>query len=1009
VGGGADDPDGEVILSSMADSGHDLGPRSAVTCDNDARETHPQLEPRSFQVVYASDRVTGTSPEGDWELYVASFDIGLERRARSARAPDFCNGWVNTQVTRNTGDDLWPAWVDGDTLVYSSTEEDPLGDIWTFTLGDAEPVRQTDSPAAETQPVPVNLGASWIVFTTTQFRPDGSLGYVSPTDGEPLTVESLWPGGSPPQGTEAAWAPENPGYLAYTSTDQDPYGDVWITNLVGDVDSGGSLGAGSRAFPVADEPGVAESHPAWRNVFDDDPSPEPPPTPDEPVLGRVSPFGQGPRLTRLALDAPPDGVAQDEYAELLFTRRSIDADITDVVAADGSDRTVRVRGRFSDGDNTYDLDEAGPAYSPDGEQLAFSRQRGSGHARDLMIADADGSGVRSLSGLTGNQGDVDMDPVFSPEGTRIAFTRYSSRGDPEESVYGAPTVWVVDLEGGPDNAFRVTPPPPALGTAVIDIHDTGPTWSPHGDFLVTSMASAVRGNEQGGASRAAPVHSPDNRRLVVVEAREGGRAAALFDDIEDGRRRPIPGRSPAWSPDGSQIVYEDRGSLRLVPVTAAGPSDAELANGYWQVGGTEALTAFEDDEGHTPTASRDRISVAEDPAWSEDGTEIVFAGQPPGLPDQRGIYGIAPDGSGLRPLTDEPGPETEPAWQPRPEADLAVTVTTSGSPADVGEPVLATYAVTNLGPSPAYDVTLETTVPPGADSEASSPPPGCAADGSGCTRATMASGESLSYEVSLSWPAPVSGDVVGKVDSTTHDPDLGNNTDRAPVFVDDEPDADLAVRVRIVPVGYVGGERTARVVVVNRGPRPAEDVDLRVRLPRAGEPVSGDPCLVGGGTCALGTLSPGAAPERLAVTLRMTNPDRVDVSRGILRARVSSTTPDPEPADNRDRAPIRVLQPAIRLLPEVARPGMVVLAYGERMPPRSRVRLRWTRGITVSPGPYRVAGDGTLQHPILIVRRDRLAEREIRATSVGGKFGTVEGPLLVVMRLLMAPDFRGRG
>jgi len=1013
---GGHDPDGEVVVGVLADAEHDSATRRQVTCENDARESHPQT--RRGWVVYASDVVTAGSPEGDWELYLAHETEGtipLEDRVGGS-----CENWEAFQLTDNDADDLWPAWDGDDAVVYSSTRDDELGDIWRLEVDDGEvfdDVQQTDSPAAETQPVVVTHGNRWIVFTTSQFRTDGSLGYVGPTSSEPGEPRSLWPPGtSPPQASEAAWTPENPNYLAYTSTEQDPYGDVWITNLVGDVDSGGSLGAGSRAFPVADRPGVAESHATWRNVFDDDPTPEPPPVvespPGSPGVNRPAPFGQGPRLASLAMDAPPPGVAQDEYAELVITRRSIDADISDVVAADGSDRTVRVRGEYSDGESTFDVDAAGPAYSPDGERIAFSQQRGFGDARDLVVADADGSGVRSLSGLTGNQDDVDLDPVFSPDGSRLAFTRYRSR--PDSDGYDPPAVWVVDLEGGPANAYRLTPPPPPFAPAVVDVHDAGPSWSPDGRFLVTSFSSAVRGNGRGGSARAAGADSPDGRRLVVTEVRPGGRAAEL-DTCNDGCR--VWGRSPAWSPDGTEIVYDDRGALEIVTVPVGGPSDAELEDGDWQVDGPRALTGFEDEAGEVPTPSRARVSVAEDPAWSEDGETVVFAGQPAGLPDQRGIWGVdADDGTGVRVITDAPGPETEPAWQPRPQADLAVTVTLLGSPADVGDPVLATYSLTNLGPVPAHDVTLATTVPPGGDAEAASPPPGCAGDGSGCARAVLASGESLTYEVSLSWPAPVSGQVVVDASSSRpHDPDLTNNSDSAPVEVTQALDADLAVRVRLDPVGYVGGQRAARVVVVNRGPLPAEDVDLRVGLPHASTPVSGEPCLVAGGSCALGTLSPGAPPTRLTVTLEMTNPDRVDVSRNTLRARVSSTTPDPEPADNRARDRIRVLQPEVRLLPAVARPGTVVLAYGERMPPRSLVRLRWTRGITIDRGPYRTARDGTLRQPVLIVRRDRLAEREIRVSSAPRpagtvrEFGPVRGPLLVVLRTIMAPDLRGRG
>jgi hypothetical protein len=85
------------------------------------------------------------------------------------------------------------------------------------------------------------------------------------------------------------------------------------------------------------------------------------------------------------------------------------------------------------------------------------------------------------------------------------------------------------------------------------------------------------------------------------------------------------------------------------------------------------------------------------------------------------------------------------------------------------------------------------------------------------------------------------------------------------------------------------------------------------------------------------------------------------------------------------------------------------MAYGEKMPPGTRVRLQWDPGITISTGPFKVAADGTMRAPLLLVRHDLLGNREIVATSTTGAFGEVRGPMLVVERLATAPDFLARG
>ncbi len=106
-------------------------------------------------------------------------------------------------------------------------------------------------------------------------------------------------------------------------------------------------------------------------------------------------------------------------------------------------------------------------------------------------------------------------------------------------------------------------------------------------------------------------------------------------------------------------------------------------------------------------------------------------------------------------------------------------------------------------------------------------------------------------------------------------------------------------------------------------------------------------------------------------------------------ARVTTTTPDPNLANNRHRALLDVLQPELHILPAVAHPGQVVLAYGEQMPPGTEVEVDWStrslrRGlrnpITVNRGPYQVADDGSVRIPLLVLRRDLPGERVLTAT-----------------------------
>jgi hypothetical protein len=132
---------------------------------------------------------------------------------------------------------------------------------------------------------------------------------------------------------------------------------------------------------------------------------------------------------------------------------------------------------------------------------------------------------------------------------------------------------------------------------------------------------------------------------------------------------------------------------------------------------------------------------------------------------------------------------------------------------------------------------------------------------------------------------------------------------------------------------------------------------------------------------------------------------------GLIKATATTTSDDSVPVNNVDEVAIEVLQPTIRLLPAVARPGTVAMAYGEKMPPGTRVKLEWLPGITVNRGSFKVSADGTMRAPLVLVRHDLLGSREVIATSssVPTEFAPVRGPMLVVPRLATPPDFLTRG
>ena len=87
---------------------------------------------------------------------------------------------------------------------------------------------------------------------------------------------------------------------------------------------------------------------------------------------------------------------------------------------------------------------------------------------------------------------------------------------------------------------------------------------------------------------------------------------------------------PAWSPDGSSIVFASKrsGSFDLYVMRADGT-------------GTRRLTSTKDDDTH--------------PSFSPDGKRITF---------QRDddVFVMSADGAGARPISPEPGTDGDPAW-----------------------------------------------------------------------------------------------------------------------------------------------------------------------------------------------------------------------------------------------------------------------------------------------------------------------------------------------------------
>ena len=191
-----------------------------------------------------------------------------------------------------------------------------------------------------------------------------------------------------------------------------------------------------------------------------------------------------------------------------------------------------------------------PAFSPDGQTLAFSRAIEEG--TDLYTINIKDNCC--LRRLTVGRFSDNLSPTFSPDGQRIAFV--STRP-------GLPQIYVMAADGTDQQLF-----------APFDYGVTGssnaPEWSPDGQsvafhrdvagtlqvFVLDVRTRTVRQLTSVGRNED-PTWAPDSRHLAFVSDRSGYRQLWIID-LETGRIRPLlqqsGARLPAWSPRLSEAI-----------------------------------------------------------------------------------------------------------------------------------------------------------------------------------------------------------------------------------------------------------------------------------------------------------------------------------------------------------------------------------------------------------------------------------------------------------------------
>ncbi|MGE4086146.1 MAG: amidohydrolase family protein [Vicinamibacterales bacterium] len=281
-----------------------------------------------------------------------------------------------------------------------------------------------------------------------------------------------------------------------------------------------------------------------------------------------------------------------------------------------------------------------PAWSPDGRTIAFFAYRDGGY--DLWAIAPDGSNQRKLTFGAFD----DREPAWSHDGTRLAFS--SDRGDPLGSNYN---IWVLELASG---ALR------QLTTHAAE--DSMPSWSPNdADISFVSTRDGERHvwavPATGGAER--QVASSTGRvdaaswgpgGQIVLHALEGQSSRLeLGGQSITGSENAFPFR-PAWI-SATEFFYTADGKIRRRAVGAAGFTDVPFTATLQATPARYTRVARDFDS----RAPRKVLGLVR-PVISPDATKVAFAAV--------GDIWVMPIGGTPENLTKDRFLDTDPAWSP---------------------------------------------------------------------------------------------------------------------------------------------------------------------------------------------------------------------------------------------------------------------------------------------------------------------------------------------------------
>jgi Tol biopolymer transport system component/DNA-binding winged helix-turn-helix (wHTH) protein len=341
-----------------------------------------------------------------------------------------------------------------------------------------------------------------------------------------------------------------------------------------------------------------------------------------------------------------------------------------------------------------------PAFSPDGNQIAFVWERAGENNPDIYVKLVDtGEPLQ----LTTNPA-PDFSPVWSPDGSHLAFAR---EGD-ASGIYLVPALGgaerkVGDLFGasgyhsGASRMFGRGTLSYSPDGKYLAVADKTSATEPFGIFLLaldTGGRRRLTSAPPASAGDESPAFSPDGTTVAFTRL-VGGAKEIYVVPVTGGQPRRLtfednirPGSFTdglAWTPDGRDIVFASNrsGSFQLwrVPVTGGTPVRIGVYAQHLSLPTVSrdgkrlawVQSSYDTNIWHVPVPEPGGplvpptpliVSTAADsnPQYSPDGQRIVFGSLRSGTPE---IWSADHDGRRVMRLTNMGGPVTgTPRWSP---------------------------------------------------------------------------------------------------------------------------------------------------------------------------------------------------------------------------------------------------------------------------------------------------------------------------------------------------------